>query len=301
MVEDELPYGAIDRRQLVDALSAMEGGWSEPASPLGLVPKDWKPDLVCAGGYVCHVHLTKDLAKPWTDRILAASAGGWKIVVVAPIDALRVAKTLQILAEVSAQIRVAEYLDGKWKLRPHNSVAETIAFERLVLDRGTFAKMGSFLLDEALVAEGSDRRGTLFERFLCLLFSQISMFDVLDHSFENATEEIDLVLRNRRLADRALPMGSIVLVSAKNTKEPVGVPAHTSLQAKMSNRRGQCQLGFLCSSGSIAGTVPMHDIQLRKTELIIALLDGTDLRRILADVAAIDDLVEELVVRAIGR
>ena len=58
--------------------------------------------------------------------------------------------------------------------------------------------------------------------------------------------------RDRRVPQRSLPLTPLVLVSAKNTRDAVGVPAFNSLETKMANRNQQCELGFLCASGRVA-------------------------------------------------
>src|SRR5207253_7371121 len=100
---------------------------------------------------------------------------------------------------------------------------------------------------------------------------------------------------------RAIPASPIALVSAKNTKDPVGVPAFIHLESEMQNRRGQCKLGFLCSARTIASTVNQHELRYSKGDSVFVPIDGTGITRLLAEAENLDDRVERMVMESVLR
>jgi hypothetical protein len=152
---------------------------------------------------------------------------------------------------------------------------------RVFLDSVTRSELGLRALERAIEATTSGPKGRLFETFLGFLFSQINYLELFSSNYKNDTEEIDIVLRNRQTSSGALPRTPLILVSAKNEKEPLGVPALTSLEGKIRNRRGQCGFGILCCSRKFAATVRDHLLRGSREPHVIATLDGEGLRALL--------------------
>jgi hypothetical protein len=296
---DPLGLDTEDRRSMGAAIRALEPSWVEPMEPIRLPGMSWLPTLVGQNGALCHVHAAATLGRAWLRRMQKAREVGHDVAVAAPLAAWQFHQTLRTLTtlEVRPIVLEGDRASG-WQATAFRSVAEMIAMLNLGVDPDTLRDLGNLLLDRALAARGSNERGDRFKDFLCLLFSQVPYLEVFQHNFENETEEIDLVLINRRVGQWAAPFGPLVMVSAKNTTGAVGAPALRSLYAKMANRRGQCRLGFLCASGRFADTVAQEDLRHSRGDSVVVHLDGQELRRLLIHTERLGELVEELVIGA---
>jgi hypothetical protein len=298
--EDRLGLARADREGIADAIIATNDRWQSLERPLKLGDVPWQPDLIRDDDdAVCHFHLVPDLRRVWIRRITAARDAGRVAVVAAPLQYWYASETLLVLDELEVcPIVLHGDRDMGWTVKSYRSVCEMVASENFLLPASTVSKIGKRALARSTAATGSYEKGWRFEDFLCLLFSQIGYFEVHSHNFTNETEEIDVVVINRAAQSRALPISPIVLVSAKNPKDPVGVPALTDLHSKMDNRRGQCRLGFLCSADRIASTVPEHELRFSQGDQVVIMLDGEKLRHLLDAADKLDEEIENLVINA---
>jgi hypothetical protein len=207
---------------------------------------------------------------------------------------------LELLAlanEFDLQPVVLDLANEVWKATTYRSTAELIADRDIAVtqDLGVF---GRSILQRVYSAETNNDKGWRFEDFLCFLFSQVRDFRVIQHNYRNDTEEIDVVIENRRATSSSWPAGPIVLVSAKNMAEAVGVPALNDLEAKMSFRNGLCKLGFLCASRDIASTVSTHALRYSREDFVIVLLDGKAFEDMLRAGLDLDNEIRNRVVDA---
>ncbi len=281
--EPSIGYTDAERGAMVATLRSLSADWRPAVQPLGLTPKDWQPTLR-RGKEVVHLHTVEELSKPWIERMTLARDAGYRVLVAAPEEMWGVAGTLIAVDQVGASpIVLRRNGDSeRWDAFSHESVTKLVVVgTKVLLDRSTRSTLGLRALDRAAAAKKADSRGRLFEAFLAFLFSQVSYLEVFSSNYRNDTEEIDIVLRNRQTAGGALPRSPLILVSAKNEKKPVGVPALTSLEAKMRNRRGQCGFGMLCCTGRFAGSVSEHLLRGSREPQVVALLDGAALRDLL--------------------
>jgi hypothetical protein len=294
---DEVKSGIDDsvREAIRDALVAQEGDWYRPTEPLSLGDIEWRPDLL-RENQAAHIALTLELPRPWARRMEAASRSGFGLTVVAPYDTW-LSSALLDFADNLALRPVLARLGDPWRLDSYRSIAELVALERIPVAEPEFKAIGNRLLDRALSAATSNEKGWRFEDFLCFFFSQTSDFEVKAHNYQNATEEIDLLLVKRSTGG-VWPAGPLSLVSGKNTSEPVGVPALTSLASKMENRNGLCHLGFLASAQTIASTVTTHALRYSRTDLLVVPLDGSAFRRLLESRSDLDGALEDLAIKA---
>lgn len=280
-------FSEEDRLAMVAALrSAFD--WVEPATALSLQTVRWTPDLVSQinPSTVCHLNLVGRLRDVWTERLREARAARHVPLVAAPQECwtdqtLEVAHDLGIAAVVLSRTRKG------WRAKHFDSVPRLLAQERRLLETDLRERMCERAYARAMSSGNSFQRGRAFEDFLLLLFSQISFLEVKSFDFHNATEEIDIVLEDRRATAYG---ASVVIVSAKNVKSPVDVQALNDLEVKMRNRGAKCKLGFLCSSRKIAGTVDKAALRFSRDDVTVVLLDGTRLQRL----AAADDFEKEL-------
>lgn len=301
--DEQVPsYFAEDLERMVDGVARSDRRWRVTVDddPVSLGSMSWRPHLQRAND-LCHVHAVERLGEHYRRRIALASTVGKRVVVAAPLSAWYVPETVETLNELDVRAALLEYKDGVWRSSEQRSVAHLIARTGLRLPPTVFRRMGELNLSRARAATANVDRGDRFEDVLGLLFSQVSYFKVYDINYENETEEIDVVVQNLRLPERNLPLTPIVCVSGKNVSETVGVSALSTLEKKMANRHGQCQLGFLCASGKIASTVDTDILRLSRTDKTIVPLDGESIDALLADPENLDDNIEEHVRRAMLR
>ena len=296
-------YDRADRQEIIDVIARADTGWQVPKDPIDFSAVQWTPDLVKPDERaVCHVHIVRKLATSWSRRMKAAKQGGYRVVCAGPLNCWYSDETLVELDELGIEPMVLEQKGGgKWVLKKYRSISELVAMQKLRLETAALTRIGGAVLSRALRATAAHERGWMFEDFLCLLFSQVEYFEVYAHNFENETEEVDVVLYNRRIGGWAAPAAPIVIVSGKNTTDRVGVSALNSLHAKMQNRRGQCKLGFLCASNGITETVEIQDLRHSHEDRVVVMLDGDSLKQLIDKPNELAKRIEDLVTKAILR
>ncbi len=290
-------FDLADVANMVAAILKSDAAWKEPKKSLGLTPADWRPNLV-AGKRVCHVHAVSILREHWTKRMIAAQKANKKVTIAGPLSCWYANETILAADDLDAAGIVLRPSGKLWRAKAYDSIVELVAGENLIVAANSLQLIGRKLLTRARSATDKHVRGQLFERLLCLLFSQISDFELYEHNYRTETEEIDGVFLNRRIHGRCWPGSPVVLLSGKNTKGGAGAPAVTSLAAKMKNRRGMCKLGFLCSANSISNDARNHELRYSHEEGVMVLLDGKDLDRLLDNVDQLEAELERLVVDA---
>ena len=287
-----------DRQLMLAALVDLKPDWTPPVAALRLGSIAWRPDLIDPNREICHLHTVAGLRQHWIHRLASAKDSGYSTTVAAPSVSWYSSGTLTAVNELDAAVIVLKASGTTWQATRYRSVADLIAREKLQLSPKTRAEIGQTMLGRALSATSSHERGWRFEDFLCLLFSQVSFFEVFGHNLRNDTEEIDVVLVNRRVGQWTAPPSPIVLVTAKNTVESVGVQVLSYLRSQMENRRGQCKLGFLCASRHIASTVSEHEMRFSRSDSVVVLLDGADLQKVIEAPGSLDEMIEATVTKS---
>jgi hypothetical protein len=290
-------FDLADIAKMAAAIQKLDAAWKQPKKSLGLTPADWRPHLV-AGKRACHIHAVSVLREHWTKRMLAAQKTNRKVTIAAPLSSWYANETILSADELDAAGIVLRPSGKVWQARAYDTIVELVAGENLIVAPDNLQVIGQKILKRARAAGDKHARGRLFERFLCLLFSQISDFELFQHNYRTETEEIDGVFLNRRVHGRCWPSSPVVLLSGKNTTGGAGAPAVTSLAAKMKNRRGMCKLGFLCSANSISTDARNHELRYSHEEGVMVLLDGKDLDGLLDKADQLEAELERLVVNA---
>jgi Holliday junction resolvase-like predicted endonuclease len=257
------------------------------------------PSLISQSRDICHIHVVARLRDHWVKRIRSAQGADYSVSVAAPIDCWQSEETLLTADDLGIAPMVVSDNNGVWDVVSYRSVARLIAGLKLLLNPTGLEQLGKKLLVRAQKAQGATIRGQLFEDFLAFFFSQIRDFEVFAQNYNTATEEIDIVLKNRRTDGRAWPPSTpLVLVSGKNKKTAVGASALTSLESKMNMRRGMCHLGFLCSSGTISRKAYDHELRYSAGSNVVAFLDGHMFLQLLDKPQKLTAELERHVIRA---
>jgi hypothetical protein len=228
----------------------------------------------------------------------AARTAGRKLVIAAPLNSWHSDQTLLVADELGAQTVLVSNDNGGWLAKTYRSTGQLIAREKLLVGPETLRVLGTRMLKRARGLKGGNARGDSFEDFLAFLFSQVPEFDIFAQDYNTATEEIDLIVKNRNTNGRAWPPNApLILVSGKNRKDVVGAPSVTSLASKVEKRRGMCRLGFLCVSGAISRDAREHELRYSGGENVLVLIDGKTLDRLLS-VADFPAELERLAIEA---
>jgi hypothetical protein len=271
-----------DVNSIAAALIGADKKWQVPNQPLRLSPLDWNPHLVSSDKRVCHIHVVSRLGNHWVQRMKAARAAGKTIVIAAPLNSWHSDSTLLIADELGAEAILVSNDDQGWRAKAYRSTGQLIAREKLLVAPATLGALGTRMLTRARELKQANDRGDSFEDFLAFLFSQVPEFEIFAQNYNTATEEIDLIVKNRNTNGRAWPPNApLILVSGKNRKDVVGAPSVTSLASKVEKRRGMCRLGFLCASGAISRDARDHELRYSGGENVLVLIDGKTLDRLL--------------------
>lgn len=291
-----IAYEESDVDAMVAVLLEQQGNWRETSEVVDLGSGiRWLPRLRTGSRGLVHIHATPSVSSSWLKRMELAASAGYEIHVAAPHQLWHSVSTIKALDSIGVRTLVLQPSpDDTWKLASrHRSVIELVSKRKFVLDPDALREVGVRALNRAITASTSNEKGWRFEDFLCLLFGHVSFFEIFSRNYRNQTQEIDLILRDRRIGG-----SPITLVSAKNTSSPVESDALTSLRAKMSGRRGQCTLGFLCVAGAFTRSVPIDEIGNRLANSSVVLLDGNRLRELLEHAEDLDNEVERLIIEA---
>jgi hypothetical protein len=287
-----------DVDSIAAAIIGIDKKWQITNQPLGLSPIDWNPHLVSSDKRVCHIHVVSRLGNHWVQRMQAARAAGKQIVIAAPLNSWHSDQTLLLADELGAQAVLVANDDDMWLAKTYRSTGQLIAREKLLVGPATLGVLGARMLTRARKLKEANARGDSFEDFLAFLFSQVPEFEIFAQDYNTATEEIDLIVKNRNTYGRAWPPNApLILVSGKNRKDVVGAPSVTSLASKVEKRRGMCRLGFLCTSGAISRDARDHELRYSGGDNVLVLIDGKTLDRLLG-VADFPAELERLAVEA---
>jgi hypothetical protein len=290
------------REQLIEALQQADSNWTVPNEPLDFGGSTrWTPDLTKQGSLL-HLSMTGELPGAWSRRMTAAVEAGFNVTFATTASSLDI-DVLLTLQRLDARIQRVDLTSGGPRVRALRSVADLVASERLFLDPVSLRALAQARLDEALASEHNAKKGRWFEEALCLVFSQVSWLTVDEHSYNNASEEIDLLLACRAVSGyiTGLVGGPIVLATAKNERKATNSATVKYLKEQMANRKGRCKLGFLCSASTISDEARTEILRgSQQGDAVIACVDGSDLQALIDGAETLDALVEDLIRKAVA-
>lgn len=290
-----MSFDHIDqRREVAEQIAGALSGWSVPQDAIALEGVRWLPDLVHADGRLLHLAF-EEIDDPWSRRLKAAYASSHRLVVACTPSALSLSN-LGLLQAVDASPVLVNSVSDEIDLAQYGSVADLVAKYELSLGNDGLQALADPLLDRALECPDTYAKGLLFEQVLCLVLSQVSYFQVLEHRYVNETEEIDLILGNRATGPLAEVFGGpLILVSGKNQAKPAGAPEVRDLRGNMGNRRGRCSFGILAAARELASTATKEQTHATDDPAkAVAVLSGTMIRQLISSKKLDQDLQAEL-------
>lgn len=301
--EDEaLPLGRDDRArsEILDLVARQDEKLQVPAEALDLGEGlRWRPDLA-DDRRVLHIELGEEIPRAFVRRLRAAAACSYRVLVATHAEALTI-ETLELLQELEAvTLELTQEENGSWKVAEWESVADWVARGNIALSPDELRRLVRRSLD---VAEDETRtnivRGTAYEQALCLIFSQVSWLKVVEHGYDNASEEIDIVLLVTGAGEYArMAGGPIAIATAKNEKKALGSATVKYLQGQMANRRGRCKLGFACARGEVSKKAKTEILRSSQTDVLMVPIGSEELVSLLDAADRIDERLAEFVIAA---
>ena len=292
--------GDQDRSEAIAAIRKVDRRWRVPSQALSLGKLRWRPDLETAKRRVLLLALTGEIPEALLRRLRAATKHGYDVTVAVgppPVDT----QTLLALQAVDARIVAVDWVDERCEADVYRSVADWIATRRIALAPVDLQQLARARFEEALV-ETRNVKGRFYEEVLCLVFSQVPWLTVDEHGYRNASEEIDIVLGVHAAGHVAeLVGGGVAVATCKNRTRSTDSETVKYLKEQVANRKRRCQLGFLCSATTISADARTEILRgSQGSDLVIAEIDGDDLKAVLERPEQLDDQVQGLIRRAIA-
>jgi Holliday junction resolvase-like predicted endonuclease len=269
-----------------------------PAERLQLGRLAWTPDAIGKKNAVLQVALIGDLPRYLGSRLRAAHADGHVVHVAVTTAVLYTPEWLDLLVEVDAFVYVVDdWTDAMRFKRRH--VLAAIADMQVPVSPDQRQRLGVTALD--MLGDGSSQdRGRRLEALLAFLFSQVTDFRVVRRNHRNKSQEIDLVLQIDSYSERVWqnPGRPLVLVEAKNRKEPTGAPVLAGLVRKIQTKRQTVKIAFLVSTSGVTKDLEIESLRGSTEDHCVVVIGPGQLRSLLQD-PYLDDSLEKLVLDAL--
>lgn len=265
-----------------DAIHTAVRAWASKA--LGSFDEDaslskniaWRPHLYAkAKKKTVHIMLYPGIAENVVAGLKAAKASSkrYDLVIAGPDGFLRHPAVLMTAAEVGAAL--VSVSDAKPK--EYKNAFQFVYREGLILDADTYQALSATLAGSLANAEKGQDKGRLLETLLAFVLSQIPGFRVLSTNYNTITEEIDIVVENRRI--RGIFTGycePILLVESKNQVAKAGKNEYVTFAKKIRNRRGACSVGLFVSVAGYTSDFRLEALRDSRDRLVVARLERAD-------------------------
>ena len=293
--------GDSERVAVLTAIAASKSAWKVSTDAITLPDGTrWRPDLRSGPKSVLALSLEGEIPQALLRRMRGAREGGYELT--AALGSSRMdLSMLVLLQELDTRIIAVDWFDRPSpRVAEYRSISDWIARERIALSPDDLQVLALARLEAAL-ADPTNVKGRLYEEVLCLLFSQVPWLTVDEHAYRNESEEIDLILGVHAIGHIAgLAKGPVAIATAKNESKATGSATVKYLKEQMANRKGRCNLGFLCSASTIspeAGTEILRGSQ--SSDMVYACIDLGDLLALLEAPAELDEGIQDIIRRAI--
>lgn len=262
----------------------------------------WRPHLYCPSAKIA-VHL---LLYPSIDEYYLRvfdqarmKLDGLTIAVVGPIQFIHNSNVLESGHRAETHLVVLEETDRGVCHREYQTVLSLIYEERLILPHPSYQSIARLSYQRVLKATGQEK-GYRLERFLAFLFSQVPGFSVFETNYNTATEQIDIVLENRRIGGIFERYSKpLVLAESKNQTERADKNDYVQFTTKIRNRRHAVNVGFFISLSGYTRDFGQEALRDSREDFIIARLDRKDVEDwITAYGEASGELLQSFVARA---
>ncbi len=222
-----------------------------------------------------------------------------QIAIVGPVQFIQTPVVLGSGHDVDTQFVVLEERDGRIKAGEYRDTLTLIFRMPLRLPQETYRKLASLAFSRVRESKGQEK-GRRLESFIAFLLSQIPGFQIISTNYNTATEEIDIVVRNRRVGGifSAYPE-PLILVECKNQKNRSGKNDYVSFVTKIRNRRQASTVGIFVSTNGYTQDFRLESLRDSRERFVIAKLGGDHIEKwIELDGETAGEYIERLVEEA---
>lgn len=242
----------------------------------------WRPHLYCPESTLA-VHL---LLYPGIDqihlegfRLARVAMRKLRLVIAGPVRFIQTPSVLEDGYQVDAEWLVLEDKGGSVERTEYRDVL-TVAYRLpLVLPTETYKKLAARGLSQTLSSKGQEK-GRRLESFIAFLLSQVPGFEILSTNYNTATEEIDIVVRNRRVGGVFSTYPEpLILVECKNQLGRAGKNEYVTFVSKMRNRRQSVTVGFFVSVAGFTENFRLESLRDSRERLLVAKIGRDDIEK----------------------
>lgn len=284
----EEPRERVDETER-QAIRAAAKAW---AMRLGKVTEDpqvarklaWRPHLYCPKKCVAvHLMLYAGIAEGVVTGLQEARkhVKGLRVAIVGPEAFMRNPAVLETAASVGASVVILR--GGQYRqATEYGDVYEFVYAAGLLLEEGLYSRLAQRLFDAAMQAK-SAKKGRLLERLIALVLSQVPGFRVVETNYNTATEEIDVVIENRRVTGIFSGFSEpIVLAECKNRQLKAGKNEYVSFATKIRNRRHSASVGLFFSIAGYTQDFRLEALRDSRQRLVVARFERVGLEKLIS-------------------
>jgi hypothetical protein len=290
-----------DIERVIENIRAQDGAWSSGA-PASYGSVRWRPDLARGDApAVLHVHLADRLRPYMLERLAAAFEGGHEIHVALPLAHLYDEELLCGIHELDPQIHVIR--SETLECAQPAALLTVLCDRRVQVTQKARTLLAAKAVELSQVDGSAQLRGRRYEAAIAFLLSQVDDFDVVERNLRTDTEELDAVVQQRATQGRVWSgLGApLILVEAKNWKEPVTQKEASAFRVKLEGRRGVVRLGLMFGATGFTSDALDQELRFASDELTIAFVRPEELDEWIRAEDGGDEFIETLVRRAMLR
>jgi hypothetical protein len=290
-----------DIERVVENIRAQDGTWSAGA-PASYRSVRWRPDLARSDiPAVLHVHLADRLRPYMLERLTAAFEAGHEIHVALPLPRLYDEELLCGIHELDPQIHVIQ--SETLECAQSAALLTVLCDRRVQVTPKARTLLAAKAVELSQVDGSAQLRGRRYEAAIAFLLGQVDDFDVVERNLRTDTEELDAVVQQRATQGRVWSgLGApLILVEAKNWKEPVTQKEASAFRVKLDGRRGVVRLGLMFGATGFTSDALDQELRFASDELTIAFVRPEELDEWIRAEDGGDEYIETLVRRAMLR
>lgn len=235
----------------------------------------WRPHLYCGvRSTAIHMVMYPRIQEVIAEGFAAARRAkkGLRILLAGPEAFFRVPPVLEIAAQNEAEIAILSG-QGLRKTRHYRSVFEAVYREALLLPQNVYANLANRAWNAALQAPRKEK-GKRLEAFIAFMVSQVPGFRVVDVNHNTLTEEIDVVIENRRVGGIFRSYSEpLILAECKNQQVKAGKNEYVSFAMKIRNRRRAVSVGLFMSINGYTQDFRQEALRDSRERLVVATLE----------------------------
>lgn len=275
--QDDLAPETPEPDVVARAIVKTDERWKSGQS-LTLGSKRWQPSLlrkVGARRSLLHIHVAERLRGYAEERMILAFEQGIEIHVALSLRKLYDEYLLSKLAAVDPLVHI---IDEPLLEKPPRLLA-CLADHQIVLPPATRQVLATAGHTISQAPGTNDQKGKRLEALVAFLASQVDDFRVIERNFRTRTGEIDIVVQQRATSGRLwTTLGApLILIEAKNRKEPISQQMVAAFRSKMQTSRGGVRLGIMVAAAHVTQDASIHELKFATENLTIAFITKREL------------------------